>query len=233
MSAPPPVELHDTTIEDNDIPLGAQEQHTIINYPEEKGELLGIMLAVDNPNLVPSLQCWQDGDEPDILNDLRIVDMLKYGMGMTPGEAETLASGRSQDHIGQPDPVFFYIKRYKEDQLADYLGDTTRTYSVFYTPSQPYKYKGISFSVKNTSTAEDANIKQVIVRRRAEELPIEEGEELTETTGEETIDEGDLTQEPTYSANPNFDYTPPQTPPPITVPPTTEYTEEEPLEEEF
>lgn len=229
MSAPRPVELHDTTVEDNDIPLGAQESHRIIDYPDEKGELLGIMLVVNNPNVVPDLQCWHEGDESDVINDLRISDMLKYGMGMTPGEAETLASGRSQDHIGQPDPVFFYIKRYKEDQLADYLGDTTRTYSVFYTPTQPYKYSGIAFYVKNTSTSEDAIIKQVIVRRRAEEIPLEEIGEEVETSEEDTVDEDDINQVPTYPAQPNFDYTYNQ-PAPITVP-ETEYSEE--LEEEY
>lgn len=226
------IALHDTTVEDNDIPLAAQESHRIIDYPEEEGELLGVMLVVNNPNIVPDLQCWHEGNESDVINDLRISDMLKFGMGMTPGEAETLASGRSQDHIGQPDPVFFYIKRYKEDQLADYLGDTTRTYSVFYTPTQPYKYSGIAFYVKNTSTGEDAIIKQVIVRRRVRELPHDVVEEMhsqeeLETEEDSTVDPSEMSKQPTYSTSPNIDYT--WTPPeeqPITVP-ETEYIEEE------
>jgi hypothetical protein len=231
VAAPPPVELHDTTVEDNDIPLAAQESHRIIDYPDETGELLGIMLVVNNPNIVPDLQCWHEGDESDVINDLRIVDMLKYGMGMTPGEAETVASGRSQDPLGQPDPQFFYIVRYKEDQLADYLGDATRTYSVKFTPQPPYKYNGIAFYVKNTSTGEDAIIKQVIVRRRVETLPLQEIGEEVEVDEEGTVDTEDITQQPVYPAQPAYDYT--WTPPPeqpITVP---EDAEQEYIEEEF
>ena len=220
--------LLDTTIEDNDIDLGYQSSHRVLDEPDEEGELVGIILVVNSANIVPEVKAYHQGAEADTLNDLRIVDMLKYGMGMTPGTVDVLPSGRTQDIIGERDPVFMYIRRYKDDDLADYLDDTTRTYSVFYTPTIPYRYAGISFYVKNTSTSDNAIIKQVIVRRRVEQAQMVESthlDEELETQEDATTDTSDMSQVPVYPASPNIDYTwrPPQ--------PEPEYLPE--IEEEF
>ena len=207
--------LLDTTIEDNDIDLAFQTSHRVLDEPEEEGELVGIILVVNSANIVPELKAYHQGADADTLNDFRIVDMLKYGMGMTPGDVESMVSGRSQDAIGERDPVFMYIRRYKDDDLADWLDDTTRTYSVFYTPTQAYRYNGISFYVKNTSTSDNAIIKQVIVRRRVSQAQLEQASHLdeeTETLEDATTDPQDMSQIPVYPAQPNFDYSyrPPQ-----------------------
>jgi hypothetical protein len=215
--------LLDTTIEDNDIDLAFQSSHRVLDEPEEEGELVGIILVVNSANIIPELKAYHGGGTPDNLNDIRIVDMLKYGMGMVPGDVDVLPSGRTQDHIGERDPVFMYIRRYKDDDLADYLGDTTRTYAVFYTPTTPYHYTGISFYIKNTSTADNAIIKQVIVRRRVTAARLEAEATTDETDEEETVDEGDMSQVPTYPATPNIDYT---WRPPEMIVPTQEYSEE-------
>jgi len=155
-------------------PIGLEPQafEEVINEAED-GELLAIEAVTNSPLITVEVVVYGLGNSPNIINNYSINEMIRRGRGLTPGEVETLPGGRSKDQVGTPRRYYPYISRYKDEELADYLGDERRWFTFVYEPALPMPYSSIIINVKNTSTEMGKTVDSINIHRRVYGTPLE------------------------------------------------------------
>lgn len=118
----------------------------------ETGELLGLEATVSNLNLIIEVVLYGDSNTYYRVNDKSVRQLLERGRGLTVGDVTLLPLGTSPDRRGTPSTVSMFVRRVKDDTIADYFGNTAKTYTVAYEPTVPFQYKAIYVNVRNNST---------------------------------------------------------------------------------
>ena len=155
-------------------PIGLEPQafEEVINEAED-GELLAIECVTNSPLITIEVVVYGLGNSPNIINNYSINEMIRRGRGLTPGEVETLPGGRSKDQTGTPRRYYPYVARYKDEELADYLGDERRWFVFVYEPAVPMPYSSLIINVKNTSTELGKTVDSINVHRRVYGTPLD------------------------------------------------------------
>ena len=118
----------------------------------EDGLLVGFEMATNKSAMLMQIVVYGDNvTTPRVINNLTINDLLRLGRGMTPGEAEKVVTGRSKDPMGQENPLFPWIARWKDDQLADDTGYADRFFTLRFTPAVYVPYKRVVINVINNN----------------------------------------------------------------------------------
>ena len=125
----------------------------------EDGLLVGFEMATNKSAMLMQIVVYGDNvTTPRVINNLTVNDLLRLGRGMTPGEAEKVVTGRSKDPMGQENPLFPWIARWKDDQLADDTGYSDRFFTLRFTPAVYVPYKRVVINVINNNPEEEATI---------------------------------------------------------------------------
>lgn len=157
--------------ETTNIELGAQSFEDVLNESED-GEILAIECITNSSAVTVEVVTYGLGNSPTIINSYSIIEMLRRGRGMTPAEVETLPNGRGKDPSGRPRRYYPYIARYKDDNLADHLGDSRRWFAFIYEPAVSFPYSSIIVNLKNTSTQSNKMIDSINIHRRVYGSPV-------------------------------------------------------------
>ena len=209
-------------------PLDVQKALKVVDS-DEIGELVFAEISVNSSLMIPEIVVkGPDVQSAGIINNWNFQTLLAKGRGMTPGDVQSTIIGQTQDKSCIPVPNAFYIQRYKDDTLTDYLGNSERVITGVYSGPIPRPYNNISIYVKNTTTDGIKNIHSVMVNRTIYQWPgatklidIKPGEQvIVDIEGEEaqidleseTVDLGEdstlppssedpLVSEPVISAN--------------------------------
>lgn len=185
----------------------------------EIGELIFAEISVNSTLMIPEIAVkGPDVQSAGIINNWNFQTLLAKGRGMTPGDVQSTIIGQTQDRGGTPVPNAFYIQRYKDDTLTDYLGNSDRVITGVYSGPLPRPYSNISIYVKNTTTDGPKNIHSIIVNRVIYQWPgqqklidIKPGEQIiVDLEGEDaqldlvsnTVDLGDEDTLPPSSEDP-------------------------------
>lgn len=155
------------------IDLEAQSFEEILNEAED-GEILAIECLTNSPAITIEIVIYGLGNSPNIINNYSILEMVRRGRGMTPGEVETLPNGRAKDPSGMPLRYYPYVARYKDDDLIDYLDDERRYFVFRYEPQEAMPYSSIIVNVKNTSTEGGKSVDSINIHRRVYGNPLQE-----------------------------------------------------------
>lgn len=140
------------TISYKDQFIGVQQAFQIYSS-QERGELISLIVSVNDPLMTVDIRLYDERTQPvTIINDLTFHDILKYGIGMTPGQVQAGPPGQAQDWQGQFIPNLFHIQRYKDDTLVDWNGESQRVITGMLVASIPWPYYGIAIFVKNTTS---------------------------------------------------------------------------------
>ena len=140
---------------------------------ESRGELQGFRITTNRPELVMQVIVYGDSPSPDVINNFTMAELLAMGAGITPGDAETTSTGQSKDPTGQQNGLFPWLARYKDEQLADYLGYEDRRIVLMYTPVIYDQYTRLVVNLINTSTTTAALVQNITVRRLVYQEPLE------------------------------------------------------------
>jgi hypothetical protein len=132
----------------------------------EEGLLVGFELATNKAEILMQIVVYGDNSTtPRIINNLTINDLLRLGRGLTPGDAEKTPSGRSRDQMGQQNPLYPWIARWKDDEFIDDTGYTDRYFTLRFTPAVYVPYKRIVINVVNNNPSEEATLITMSVTR--------------------------------------------------------------------
>jgi hypothetical protein len=189
-------------------PLEVQKALKIVDS-DEVGELVFAEISVNSSLMIPEITFkGPDLSANGVINNWNFQTLLAKGRGMTPGDVQTTIVGQTQDKTCVPVPNAFYIQRYKDDTLTDYLGNSERVITGVYSGPLPRPYNHLAIYVKNTTTDSTKTIHSVQVNRTVYETPgqtkfvdIKPGEQvIVDLEGEEaqisfeadTIDLGEL-----------------------------------------
>lgn len=85
------------------------------------------------------------------INDKLIIDLVRLGRGITPGEVKTLPDGTSPDPVCTPLDFYPYIARYKDTAETDAIGDFGAGFVMRYEPRYPIEYKDLTAWFNNPS----------------------------------------------------------------------------------
>jgi len=186
---------------------------------DEIGELVFAEISVNSPLMIADIAVkGPDLSSPGIINNWTFRTLLEKGRGMTPGEVQPTGTGQTQDKMGTPIPNTFWLQRYKDDTLSDYLNNSDRVITGVYSGPIPRPYNNLSIYIKNTTTDGVKNIHSVIVNRTvyqylgaAKLIDIKPGEQvIVDLEGEEaeidleseTVDLGEDSTLPPSSEDP-------------------------------
>ena len=140
---------------------------------EDPGELQGFRIVTNRPELVMQVIVYGDSPSPDVINNFTMAELLANGAGLTPGDAEVQPQQRSKDPTGQSNGLFPWLARYKDEQLADYLGYADRRIVLMYTPTIYDQYTRLVVNLVNTSADQEALVQNITVRRLVYQEPLD------------------------------------------------------------
>ena len=186
---------------------------------QEIGELVFAEISVNSTLMIPEITFkGPDLSAVGVINNWNFQTLLAKGRGMTPGDVQSTIIGQTQDKSGTPIPNAFYIQRYKDDTLTDYLGNSDRVITGVYSGPLPRPYNHLAIYINNTTTDSTKTVHSVIVNRtvyetagQAKLVDIKPGEQIiVDLEGEdaqidlesETIDLGDDSTLPPSSEDP-------------------------------
>lgn len=141
----------------------------------QNGALLAFEISTDLPDVI--LQIYYYADNPTVItytNNLRMVDLLALGRGLTPGDVATLPNNQTQDIPGKPSNTYPYLARFKLDSEPDFTSQfqsnaqfnpSSPLIVLRFEPSQEVKYKRIVGNIINTNPAVDANVISMDIKR--------------------------------------------------------------------
>lgn len=99
-----------------------------------------------------------------VLNDLLVIDMIRLGRGLTPGEITILPDGTSRDPAGTPDEFVPWVARAKRTIESDAISDTGQAFVIRYTPRYPIEYKSLNMTFRNKSGSPSLLLRAEVVR---------------------------------------------------------------------
>ena len=125
----------------------------------EDGLLVGFEMATNKSEMLLQIVVYGDSSTtPRIINNLTISDLLRLGRGLTPGDAEKTPSGRSRDTMGQDNPLYPWVARWKDDEFEDDTGYADKFFTMRFTPAVYVPYKRIVINVVNNNPTDTATI---------------------------------------------------------------------------
>jgi hypothetical protein len=134
-----------------------------LTYPfvdeTENGLLVGFEFATNKAAMLMQIVVYGDNQTtPRVINNLTIDDVLRLGRGLTPGDVEPNPDGRSKDQMGQQNPLYPWIARYKSDLLADFTDYADQFFVLRFTPAVYVPYKRIVINITNKNPTDTATI---------------------------------------------------------------------------
>lgn len=157
--------------ETTNIELESQSFEEVLNEAED-GEIFAIECVTNSPAITVEVVTYGLGNTASVINDYSMIEMIRRGRGMTPGEVEILPSGRSKDPSGTPRRYYPYVARYKDDNLIDHIEDERRYFVFVYEPATPMPYSSIIVNLKNTSTEGRLIVDSINIHRRVYGSPV-------------------------------------------------------------
>jgi hypothetical protein len=151
-------------------PLDVQKALRVFDG-DEAGELVFAEISVNSSLIIPEISIQgPDLSASGIINNWNFQTLLAKGRGMTPGDVQSTIIGQTQDRGCIPVPNAFYIQRYKDDTLTDYLGNSDRVITGVYSGPLPRPYSHLSIYIKNTTTDSTKMIHSIQINRTVYEV---------------------------------------------------------------
>jgi hypothetical protein len=139
---------------------------TPITDEVEEGLLVGFELATNKAEVLLQVIVYGDNSTtPRAINNFTITDMRRLGRGITPGDSEKNPDGRSKDPMGQDNPLYPWIARFKDEELADDTGYADKFFVARFTPAVYVPYKRILITMTNTNSTDTATIIHLSITR--------------------------------------------------------------------
>ncbi len=162
----------------------------------EDGLLVGFEMATNKSEMLLQIVVYGDNSTtPRVINNLTINDLLRLGRGLTPGDAEKTPNGRSRDTMGQDNPLYPWVARWKDDEFADDTGYADKFFTMRFTPAVYVPYKRIVINVVNNNPTDVATIISLSATRI-----VFEGKEKIDPTNAKPYDEPPPDFEPAIGA---------------------------------
>ena len=130
----------------------------------ENGELAYWEITLDLPTAVPFFKIFGDDETQGFINDLSANGLVAKSRGMCPGDIK-LVGGVSPDKAGSIMYNLAYVARYKADNTADALGNTSQVYVIRFYGQLPVPYRRLTLDVQNISSSATLNVVDVYILR--------------------------------------------------------------------
>ena len=146
-------------IDRKNVTIPANKSNTLVKLTDVKGSFESFFISTDNPDLLVNIQLFglrMTVHKPPEFSANRL---LRWGMGLSPGDVKQNPDGSYPDPSGKPNNVLPYLLRYRPaTTVTDILGEKEAIYTMAYTPSPSHAFlEGVEITLTNP-TNKDAMI---------------------------------------------------------------------------